>query len=132
MKGIFKAYKKGLKLVLQILLVTIVLSAFSFLIVFPIWLFAEKFPSQYTFFCSTILCLGLVFLILKNCIKRYKHDKVKFLNSLIKFGIFSLSFIFSIYALLNINRILALITFIAPFILIFLLENVDKEKKSET
>lgn len=120
--------KKFFETVLRFALVVVLLTAFSFIIVYPIWFFAEHFSRQYSFAVSFLLLVALLFFVIRACIRAYRRDAKKFFRKLGKIILFVVTFAFSVFALFQWNRLSALLIFIAPFAAVLLFK-VCKTKR---
>lgn len=129
MKNIWENYKKGFSNIFIFIAVIFLLMGFSFIVVFPIWFFANNFPKQYSFVVSILIFLVFAFILFQTLLKSYKKDREFFLFRVIKTLIFIICFSVSIFALFNWNRILAFLFFIAPFLLTLLLRVFGLKKE---
>lgn len=130
MKNIFDNYKKTFRSLSFAFLLVLSLILFSFLIVFPIWFFAENFPKQYTFVVSVLILLISGFILFRLSLNKLKKGKIQYLKQVAKIAFFIFFFAISIYALFNWNRILSLLFFLAPFIILLLVENFILKKST--
>ena len=131
MKKVFSSYTKAVRVFALGLAVLLGGAIFSCALVLPIWFFAEKFPHAYTVTVTVILCLALAFLLFGYIRKSIKQDRKKFLRFAVTFGTFTFFILFSLYALFNFSRLVALLLFLTPFLLFFIAE-VFKVPKTKT
>lgn len=121
MKDIFARYKNAFRGFGLAVVAFSVLAVFSCAIVLPIWFFAENFPRGYTIVVSGVLYAVAVLFIVKQILKSMKHDKKKFLRAVVRFFTFVGFFILSVYALFFLSRATALLFFLAPFVIFFVI-----------
>lgn len=130
MKQVLDYVKELLKSLGFMLLPLLVVLAFSLIVVFPIWFFADKFPKQYTFVVLVFFAIISVFFLIRKMYRSLKANREKFLRNLFKLFICVLFFSLAIFALFNINRLVALLFFLVPFA-IFLVLGIFKPVKTE-
>lgn len=130
MKQISNYIRKLLKGVGFMVLPIFIVVAFSLVIVLPVWYFADKFPNQYTFVVLGFFSLMLIFFAIQKIVKSLKSNKENFFRGLLKFVLFVVFFSFAVFALFKVNRLVALLFFLAPFV-VFLLLDIFKPAKTE-
>lgn len=98
-----------------IIMAAAVVCAFSFLVVLPIWFFAEHFRLGYTIIVCVILCGAILYGCYKSLKK--KADKQGFGKAVFTFFLYLGCFAAAVYTLFHVNRWIAITLMIVPFII---------------
>ncbi len=104
--------------------------AFSFVLVFPLCKWAQKSPKSYTMAILILICAGIIFFCIKSIVKK---GIFSFLKIFVPAAVFLACLLVSFIFLKNLNIALALIFFVAAWILLFVsikLFNLLLSKKS--
>ena len=113
-KNIARGYRKFISIVGKVLLLAALSLVLGVCIVFPLWKWASSSPKIYSWFVLGLLVAGAVYMIF---VLLKKKGGTRFFIGLAKILLVAGGISFSIYMVLNSNRIVAAVVFVLTFVL---------------